>query len=276
MDNEKKILKFDLSNKGLKIRDLLEGDFLELEAYTISDANPNRNGSHFTLEAMQEAIPTFYNKPVLGAFNREIGPEGDFMGHECPNGLEYDRELESLYYDYSAPGSEIPVGIIRESDNVEIVKDPKTGLSWIKLTCSLWCKYNFKAIKALLKSRKGKSKISVEVEVLKSHMVDGIEYIDAFQLDGFTILGRDERGREISEGIEGAHLSVIDLVEDAVFANKRKALAFAYDALDKASQKAESPEDNRDSYTTDNEVEFEGVLGNEHKDEIVMDDQVEK
>ena len=38
----------------------------------ISDAKPNNNKSHFTLEAMQDALESFKNKPILGYFNTSI------------------------------------------------------------------------------------------------------------------------------------------------------------------------------------------------------------
>ena len=79
--NDKKIMKFELSSKDLKVKELLKGEFLNLDIYAISNANPNNNNSHFTDESMIDAIPSFYNKPILGAFKSEIGPMGDFDAH---------------------------------------------------------------------------------------------------------------------------------------------------------------------------------------------------
>lgn len=47
--NEKKILKFNLQSKDLKIANVLNQDFLVVEIYAISDICPNLNGSCFTL-----------------------------------------------------------------------------------------------------------------------------------------------------------------------------------------------------------------------------------
>ena len=42
---------FELDSKQIRIRDILnDKNFLEIEIFAISDANPNRNRSHFTLE----------------------------------------------------------------------------------------------------------------------------------------------------------------------------------------------------------------------------------
>ena len=133
-----KVMKFELDPKSVKFKEILNQDFLELEIKAISTANPNRNGSHFTLESLQNAIPTFYNKPILGSFSVDLD---DFRAHE--GDLEYDEELDSIYYDYTDANSETPLGLIRSSDKVEIYHEEADGLDWIKLTCAIWVKYNY-------------------------------------------------------------------------------------------------------------------------------------
>lgn len=48
MIDNNKILKFELSPRNLKVKKLLNQDFLIVEMKAISSANPNRNGSYFT------------------------------------------------------------------------------------------------------------------------------------------------------------------------------------------------------------------------------------
>ena len=87
------IQRFELSPNQIKVRNLLNKNFIELEIYAISDANPNRNDSHFTLESLQSGIATFTDKPILGFFNKD----NDFESH---NGRPaYDPELEQEYWD---------------------------------------------------------------------------------------------------------------------------------------------------------------------------------
>ena len=86
---DKTILKFDLSPKDIRIRNILNKEFLELEIYAISDIYPNRNNCHFTLESMEKSKKSLYNKPILGFFNTTIN---DFEEH---NGRDaYDQALE--------------------------------------------------------------------------------------------------------------------------------------------------------------------------------------
>ena len=55
---------FILDSKSLKIKEILNKDFLEIEILAISEGE-NRNDSAFTLESMKKSIPTFYNKFIL-------------------------------------------------------------------------------------------------------------------------------------------------------------------------------------------------------------------
>lgn len=227
----KNVLKFDLSSKNLKIKKLLNQDFLVVEMKAISNAYPNRNMSHFTKEAMEKAIPTFYNKPVLGAF---FVDKNDFDGH---NGdLVYDKELEESFYDYTSEGAEIPLGVIREQDKVEVYQE-LDGLYWTKFTCALWCKYSYRAIKRLLKSPNGKYKISVEVEVNKWHMDNDIEVIEDFTYLGVCILGND-----YTTGIANAEMTIPEITSNALFQKKQKCLSFAYSALENKDTKVFSDE----------------------------------
>ena len=231
MKETKNVLKFDLSSKNLKIKKLLNQDFLVVEMKAISNAYPNRNMSHFTKEAMEKAIPTFYNKPVLGAF---FVDKNDFDGH---NGdLVYDKELEESFYDYTSEGAEIPLGVIREQDKVEVYQE-LDGLYWTKFTCALWCKYSYRAIKRLLKSPNGKYKISVEVEVNKWHMDNDIEVIEDFTYLGVCILGND-----YTTGIANAEMTIPEITSNALFQKKQKCLSFAYNALENKDTKVFSDE----------------------------------
>ena len=47
-----KVVNFELDPKSVNFKEILNQDFLELEIKAISTANPNRNGSHFTLESL--------------------------------------------------------------------------------------------------------------------------------------------------------------------------------------------------------------------------------
>ena len=250
-------MRFDLDAKSVKIKKILNKDFLELEVNAISTANPNRNGSHFTLEAMKQAIPTFYNKPILGSFSTS---ENDFRAHE--SNLEYDLDNDQMYYDYTYDTSEVPLGIIRQSDNIEIIHNEKDGLYWIKLTCAIWVKYNYKQVKTLLSSKKATKKISVEVEVEDSdYDENGIEHIKKFIFDGLTILGD-----KYETGIADAQMTILDMLDSESFQRKAKVLAFAYNGLSESPENY-SQDSNKDAGNIENEFPEKEITMQENSEE---------
>jgi hypothetical protein len=211
---------FELDSNQIRIRDILnDKNFLEIEIFAISDANPNCNKSHFTLESMQKDLESFNDKPILGFFNKQ----GDFESH---NGrVAYDPEEQVDYWDNSN-GEQI-LGFIRQTDRKEIVE--RDGLHWIYCTAMIYTQYNYKQVKKLLKDRK--KKVSVEIAVLDSEMVDGIEYIKEFDLKGITILG-SRNGIQVKEGIEGAGLSILEVFDAARFSGQKQTIIQAYSQLE--------------------------------------------
>ena len=190
--------------------------------YPISDENPNNNGSHFTIESLHNSLSSFISKPVVGFFTSQ----NDFESHKGK--WVKDRETGVAYWDVSE--GERPLGVIRESDTLEVVE--KDGKHWIHLSCVLWTQYGFRQIKRLLKDKH--KKVSVEIDVLEYHMDDhGIKHIDKFNLIGITILG-SRNGQPVKEGINDAHLSVLANIDenDPIYSKQRAALCFAYQKLD--------------------------------------------
>ena len=263
-----KILKFELNPESVKIKKILRKDFLEVELRAISTAYPNRNNSHFTRESLIKAIPTVYNKPLLGSFSVD---DDDFRQHNSE--LKYDSELGDLYYDYTDSTSETPIGLIRSEDKVVVRDDENTGESWLCFTASIWVKYNYKQVKSLLKSKNGKKKVSVEIEVVDSYEDEkGIEVIKEFVFDGVTILGQS-----ITEGIAGAEMSILDMVSSSLFQKKQKCLCYAYDSLKNNNLNNQNDVDNNinqnfSSSTVENIKPFENEKPVENEDarEITM------
>ncbi len=231
MENEIKTMKFELSSSQLKYRDILNKEFLELEVWAISDIDPNRNNSHFTKESMENALSTFKNKPIVGLFQK-----GDFVDHA--GYVDYDNELQKQFW--NVEGGERILGVIRESDPVELVE--KDGLNWIKFRCVLWVQYCYKQVRRLLKDRN--KKVSVEVTIKQSEEDErGVVQIKEFVLNGVTILG-SKNGRKVIEAIPDAHLSILeDLEETESFNEQKKMLRFAYQQIDDEDVNEENNED---------------------------------
>lgn len=230
---ESKKLYFDVDGTQIDIKSILKKEFLELRMRAISTANPNRNNSWFTKESLLGSKDSFKNKPILGYFEN-----GDFVSH---NGeWKEDPETNMDYWDTTeVRKGERPIGLIRDSDEVEVIDDPETGLSWITLSCALWTQYNYKQVKRLLKDAKkakqngGAAKnISVEVDITDyEELPNGVLKINAFNLVGITILG-SRNGVKVEPGIEGAELSVVDIMGTAQYEKQMQSLRLAYEKLD--------------------------------------------
>lgn len=218
MEETKNILQFDLSSKQIKFKDILSKEFVELEVWAISDADPNRNNSHFTYESLKKAVEngSMKNKPIVGFFENN-----NFTTHE--GHADYDLELDKTFWN-TERGERI-LGWIRESDPVELVE--KDGLHWIKFRCILCTTYCYAQVKRLLKDRR--KKVSVEITVHESDKrEDGVLDILDFTLNGTTILG-SKNGKEVLEGIPGAHLSILENLDTEALMAQKTALSFAYE-----------------------------------------------
>ena len=249
---DKKILKFDLDSKNVKIKNILETkDFIKLEIWAISNVYPNNNNSHFPLPTMEKNVAegNFYDKPVLGKWN---SINEDLEVHNSQ--IKYDSEYDTVYFDYE--NGETPMGTIRQSDSVEI-RDGKDGLKWIVFTAVLWTKYNYNAVKKLLKSRK--KKVSVEVSVTKWHYDENdIEIFDEWVFDGVTILGNLPNTKTPAEaGIPDAHLTILEKIEDAIFNKQVKVVQFECNSLEKEKQNLEKENfENNQVINSDNDTDL--------------------
>lgn len=267
MSEEKNILKFDLSSKQIKYREILDKEFVELEVYAVSDIDPNRNGSHFTYDSMKKVVEngSFKNKPIVGFFKNN-----DFTTHEGEAG--YDFELEKEYWN-TERGERI-LGWIRESDPVELVE--KDGLHWIKFRCILCTTYCYAQVKRLLKDRR--KKVSVEITVHNSiKRDDGVVDLLDWTLNGTTILG-SKNGKEVLEGIPGAHLSILESLDTDALMAQKTALSFAYEQAFGADEdksgvvETQSPEQNSEGKE---EIKMENenvVVETEVIEDFVKDD----
>lgn len=263
MSEKNTILQFDLTPRQIKFKNILNKEFVEMEIWAVSDIDPNRNKSHFTLESMEKVVAngSIKNKPIVGFFKGN-----DFTTHEGV--ADYDIELQNEYWN-TERGERI-LGWVRESDPVEIVE--KDGLHWIKFRCILCVKYCYAQVKRLLKDRN--KKVSVEITVHKSEKrPDGIVDLIDWDLNGTTILG-SKNGKEVLEGIPGAHLSILEDLGGEAFAEQKKVLSFAYEQAFGASEdKSNEVEQISEEKTEEFELGQDSVGKEEEKleNEVIID-----
>lgn len=161
--------------------------------------NTNRNSSSIPQEAMEQAIPSFYNRPILGYIHQLSDGSYDFAGHEMT--IDNDGKIEY---------QEIPIGHIPESCNAKLVYDEEKDKTYLELDGVIYEDYTRAA--DILREKK-ESKVSVEicVEEMSYSAKERVLVIEKFRFNGVTILGKSIDTEEpISEGMEGSNITLAD------------------------------------------------------------------
>lgn len=164
----------------------------------------NRNHSSISEKTMKEAIPSFYNRPILGYIQKIDDGNGnyhyDFAGHEM-----------ELSDDGSVEYKEHVVGIIPESCNPQLVYHEDNDKTYLEIDGYIFEDYTHAA--EILRE-KGICDVSVELAVDQlSYSADTkILNIEQFHFMGVTILGvtTDESHTPIKPGMEGSNITIED------------------------------------------------------------------
>lgn len=173
---------FSLEVSNVEVEELHNGDFLRLKLYAIS-TGVNNNSSEFLLESFEDGIKTIPNKPILAYYNKILN---DVEEHNSKLTMD---EFGEIFEDYQYSTAEKPVGVTPESSIINI--EEIDGKHWIVIENALiWTVYN-KQLVEILTSQQTK-KVSVEVEILDSEEVDGIQRFKAWNWCGITILRSED------------------------------------------------------------------------------------
>lgn len=209
--------KFSLDISNIQVDETCNGDFLKLKLYAISDGVTN-NENEFLFESFEYGMSTIPNKPILAYFNSKLNDVEEHNSRLMVDGLD-------IFDDYQYPEAEKPVGITPESSI--IYTEQVDGKNWIVIENALiWTAYNRQLVK-LLKEHKHK-KVSVEVEILEKEVIDGIDRFKKWNWLGITILGKFPDGTEVHEGIEGAHLELVEFSKSDRFVTFKKKFVNEY------------------------------------------------
>lgn len=160
----------------------------------------NRNKSNISIESMTAALPSFSNRPILGYIHQLDDGTWDFYAHNAEISEDKDGKTEVEYL-------EVPVGIIPESCNAKIVYDELKEKNYVNVNGYIFEEYS-KAAEIL--RAKGTSKVSVElaIEDMSWNLDEDCLNIDSFYFMGITILGRDEEGTIVEEGMAGSNITL--------------------------------------------------------------------
>ena len=134
----------------------------------------NLNGSNISEDVMSKALPSFSNRPILG-YIHEVNGQYEFYKH---NMHEEDGEI---VYD------EVPIGIIPESCNAQLVYDKDKNKTYCEVDGYIFEEYS-KAAEIL--EREEECSVSVELSIRSLSYNAKEKYLDIedFFFSGVTIL----------------------------------------------------------------------------------------
>ena len=173
----------------------------------------NRNQSNVTFDAAQKALGTFAYKPILAAIHTDPNTgEEDFMSHE----MDMDDDGNIVYI-------EKQVGCFTV-DEPYMEQDPEhEDRQYVYATAAIPREYTSAAD---IIERKGGTKVSVELivnEFAYDEEKDELLLTD-IEVSGLTLLGTDEEGNQVEEGMQGARLDIADF-------SAEKNCSFSYQEL---------------------------------------------
>lgn len=162
--------------------------------------NLNINGSNISESVMTSALPSFSNRPILG-YIHNVNGQDEFYSHNM-----HEDEDGNIVYD------EVPVGIVPESCNAQLVYDEEKGKTYCEVDGYIFEEYS-KAAEIL--QREGECSVSVELSIRSLSYNAKEKYLDIedFFFSGVTILGKTPNGDTVMPGMEKSNIKLADFSE---------------------------------------------------------------
>ena len=173
--------------------------------FKVCHTDTNRNGSHISKENMETAMPTLKYRPVL-AYIHSL-PDGtlDFYAHNME--IEEDENGdEKIVY------TEKQVGCFT-ADEPYLEYDEEHDKTYVNAYAVIPEEYTEAAN---IIRRKNGTKVSCELVIDELSYNAKEKYLDltSFYFGGCTLLGCDENGNEIGEGMLGARADITDFCHE--------------------------------------------------------------
>lgn len=175
-------------------------EMLKLEL-KVCHTDTNRNGSHISTENMEKAMPTLKYRPILAYIHELEDGTKDFYAHNVEFVENEDGETEIIY-------SEKQVGCFT-ADDPWLKYDKENDKTYVHAYAVIPEGYTEAAD---IIRRKGGTKVSCELIINELSYNAKEKYLDLidFIFGGCTLLGCDEQGNEIGEGMLGARADISD------------------------------------------------------------------
>lgn len=231
----------------------------------------NRNGSHISKENMEKAMPTLKYRPVL-AYIHEL-PDGtkDFYAHNMEIVEDENGEAQIVYV-------EKQVGSFT-ADDPWLEYDEEMDKTYVMAYAVIPEEYTEAAD---IIRRKNGTKVSCELVINELSYNAKEKYLDLtdFYFGATTLLGCDEEGNEIGEGMLGSRADIADFChKEPVFTYQEKLietlekLNVTLSSFNKSNSEEGGDEemDNVEEVVVNNEVENEVVV--ETEEVVVVEEE---
>lgn len=140
--------------------------------------------NNWLFERIEEHLSDVAEIPILySVINGKIANGHDFE-------MVRDAKTGKLYPSFIGSNCEHPAGWIKETEDGKFNPHIENidGKNWIVAVGTLWVWYNRELI-AEIERNGGQMNVSIEADVYKNRIVDGIEYEEDYRIVGVTILG---------------------------------------------------------------------------------------
>lgn len=191
--------------------------------FKVCHTETNRNGSHISKENMETAMPTLRYRPVLAYIHQLDDGTYDFYAHNME--IEEDENGdEKIVY------TEKQVGCFTAEDPY-LEYDEEKDKTYVNAYAVIPEEYTEAAN---IIRRKNGTKVSCELVINELSYNAKEKYLDLtdFYFGGCTLLGCDEHGNEIGEGMLGARADIADFCQKEPVFNYQEKLVEILDKLD--------------------------------------------
>lgn len=161
----------------------------------------NRNKSYVSKASAEKAMNTIADRPVLAAIHQLDDGTWDFKGHEVEI-VKNDKGKEELRYIESQVGSFSSTPAFWEHDD-DLDKDYVCAYAYVSENYTKTCE--------ILRAKQGtKNSCELFINDLSYNAKEKYLELNDFYVNGSTLLGSEDDGTEIREGMEGSRADIVD------------------------------------------------------------------
>ena len=161
----------------------------------------NRNKSYVSKASAEKAMNTIADRPVLAAIHQLDDGTWDFKGHEVEI-VKNDKGSEELRYIESQVGSFSSTPAFWEHDD-DLDKDYVCAYAYVSENYTKTCE--------IIRAKQGtKNSCELFINDLSYNAKEKYLELNDFYVNGSTLLGSEDDGTEIREGMEGSRADIVD------------------------------------------------------------------